>query len=56
VLQGEYGLHDIGMGVPVVLGENGVEQVVELPLTQEESDAFMRSAAMVEADLAQFKK
>jgi malate dehydrogenase len=56
VLQGEYGLHDIGMGVPVVLGENGVEQVIELPLTPEESAAFMRSAAMVQADLDQLNK
>ena len=56
VLQGEYGLNDIGMGVPVVFGENGVEQVIELPLTPEESAAFMRSAAMVRADLDHLKK
>ena len=56
VLQGEYGLNDIGMGVPVVFGENGVEQVIELPLTPEESAAFMHSAAMVQADLDQLNK
>ena len=56
VLQGEYGLNDIGMGVPVVFGENGVEQVIELPLTPEESAEFMRSAAMVQADLDHLKK
>jgi malate/lactate dehydrogenase len=44
------------MGVPVVFGENGVEQVIELPLTPEESAEFMRSAAMVQADLDHLKK
>jgi len=56
VLQGEYGLNDIGMGVPVVFGENGVEQVIELPLTPEESAAFMHSAAMVQAEHYQLNK
>ena len=56
VLHGEYGLHDICMGVPVVFGENGVEQVIELPLTPEEAAEFKRSAAMVQADLDRLKK
>jgi malate dehydrogenase len=56
VLRGEYGLNDICMGVPVVFGENGVEQVIELPLTPEEAAEFKRSADMVRADLARLKK
>jgi malate dehydrogenase len=56
VLQGEYGLHDTCMGVPVVFGENGVEQVIELPFTPEEAAEFKRSAAMVQADLERLKK
>ncbi len=56
VLEGEYGLSDICMGVPIVFGENGVEQVIELPLTAEESAEFKRSADMVQADLARLKK
>ena len=56
VLQGEYGLNDICMGVPVVFGENGVEQVIELPLNPEEAAEFKRSAAMVRADLDRLKK
>jgi len=56
VLQGEYGLRDTCMGVPVVFGENGVEQVIELPFTPEEAAEFKRSAAMVQADLDRLKK
>jgi len=56
VLQGEYGLDDICMGVPIVFGENGVEQVIELPLTAEEATEFKHSADMVQADLARLKK
>ncbi|RMG31901.1 MAG: malate dehydrogenase [Gammaproteobacteria bacterium] len=44
VLDGEYGQHDIAMGVPVVLGPGGMEQVVELPLTEREQEALERSA------------
>ena len=56
VLNDEYGLSDISMGVPVVFGESGVEKVIELPLTPDEMAEFKRSAAMVQADLARLKK
>lgn len=51
VLDGEYGQRDIALGVPVVLGEAGVEKVLELPLTEDESAALLRSAAAVRASL-----
>ncbi len=51
ILDGEYGQSDIAMGVPVVLGQSGMEQVVELDLNREELSAFSRSAEMVRADL-----
>lgn len=51
VLEGEYGLSDICMGVPVVLNACGVERVVELPLDDEERAQFQRSAAGVRADI-----
>lgn len=51
VLDGEYGQRDIALGVPVVLGETGVEKVLELPLTEDESAALLRSAASVRASL-----
>jgi malate dehydrogenase len=56
LLNGEYGLSDISMGVPVVFGEHGMERVIELPLTPDESSEFNRSAAMVRTDLAHLKK
>jgi malate dehydrogenase len=47
-LEGEYGLHDIYVGVPVLLGAGGVEKVIEVELTPEEQAALQRSAAAVE--------
>ena len=44
-LCGEYGESGLFAGVPCVLGANGVEQVVELPLTDEEKATFHASAA-----------
>jgi malate dehydrogenase len=46
-LQGEYGLHDVFMGVPVKLGAAGVEQILEITLTSEEKVALHTSAAAV---------
>ncbi len=51
ILEGEYGQRDIAMGVPCVLGRDGMERVVELPLNDEESAAFATSAAGVRADI-----
>ena len=56
VLDGEYGLNDICMGVPCVFGEHGVERVIELPLTAQEATEFRKSAESVRADLAKLKK
>ena len=47
-LEGEYGLHDIYVGVPILLGAAGVEKVIEVELTAEERAALKRSAAAVE--------
>jgi malate dehydrogenase len=52
VLDGEYGLNDICMGVPVVFGEGGMERVIQLPMTAQEADEFRRSSEHVRADLA----
>jgi malate dehydrogenase len=46
-LQGEYGLHDICFGVPVVLGRNGAERILELDLNAEEKAAMARSAELI---------
>ena len=44
LLEGEYGLNDICIGVPVILGRNGIESVVELELTDAEKEHMSRSA------------
>lgn len=54
-LQGAYGLKDLCLGVPVVLGRQGVEKVVEVPLSPSERSAFEASAAAVRADLEVLK-
>ena len=46
-LEGEYGLKDLYMGVPVILGGNGVEKIIELDLTDDEKKALEKSAESV---------
>lgn len=46
-LTGQYGIHNLFMGVPVKLGAGGVEEIVEIGLTPEESAAFRFSAKAV---------
>ncbi len=46
-LRGEYGYHDIFLGVPVLLGKNGIEKIIELDLSPEEKAALDESAAAV---------
>jgi malate dehydrogenase len=46
-LEGEYGLKDVFMGVPVKLGAAGVEQIIEIDLTADERAALHKSAAAV---------
>ena len=43
LLEGEYGLNDICIGVPVVLGRNGIEEIVELDLTDAEKEHIVKS-------------
>ena len=47
LLEGEYGESDLCIGVPCVLGRNGIEKVVELKLNAAEKEAFAKSAAAV---------
>ncbi len=44
LLDGEYGLNDLCIGVPVVLGKNGIEKIVELNLTEAELNKLKESA------------
>ena len=46
-LQGQYGASDVYAGVPVVLGQNGVERIVEFKLTEKEKTLFEKSVTSV---------
>ncbi|AEH45293.1 malate dehydrogenase, NAD-dependent [Thermodesulfatator indicus DSM 15286] len=46
-LEGEFGVKDVFVGVPVVLGARGLEKVLEFPLTPEEKETFLLSVAEV---------
>jgi len=54
-LDGEYGLNGTAIGVPVKVGINGVEQVIELDLTDEERVALASSAEVVKDMIGQMK-
>ena len=49
LLEGEYGLTDLTIGVPVILGKNGIEKIVEIDLTEDEKALLSESAAGVSA-------
>ena len=54
-VNGEYGLHDIYFGVPVQLGRQGVEKIIEYDLNEEEMAALRRSAEHVKANIAKLE-
>jgi malate dehydrogenase len=49
LLRGEYGIDGLFIGVPVLLGRNGVEKIIELELEPDERDLLLKSAAAVKA-------
>jgi malate dehydrogenase len=55
-LDGEYGLSDVFVGVPVILGREGVEKVVELPLSPQDSEKLKTSAEHVKSTMDQLLK
>ena len=55
-LEGEYGIQDLFIGVPVKLGAGGVEEVIEIQLTEDETAALMKSAAAVQGLKDDLKK
>ncbi len=54
-LEGEYGISDLFIGVPVKLGANGVEEIIEITLTDDEKTALKKSADAV-AELKELLK
>lgn len=47
LLNGAYGLRDVALSVPAIVGRQGVERVIPFPLTQEEEEKLHRSAAII---------
>jgi malate dehydrogenase len=55
-LDGQYGLDNLYIGVPVVIGAGGVERIVEIKLTEAEQSAFDKSCEAVKKLIEDFKK
>lgn len=55
-LTGEYGIHDLFIGVPVKLGQKGIEGIVQIKLTPEEDQALKKSAEAVRGLVEVMKK
>ena len=51
-LEGEFGISGVFLGVPVVLGENGVERILEFPLARDEREALQKSVEAVKRQVA----
>lgn len=52
-LSGQYGLDDVYIGVPVILGKEGVERIIELELTQEEAASLQGSGNFYKSQLSE---
>jgi malate dehydrogenase len=55
-VDGPYGIKDLYVGLPVVIGEKGIERVVELELIAAEKDALAKSAEAVKGLIEACKK
>ncbi|MEM3752770.1 MAG: malate dehydrogenase [Candidatus Bathyarchaeia archaeon] len=55
-LQGEYGFSNIAMGVPVILGKNGVEKILELELLPDTKKRLEKSAAVIKEAISQLSE
>ena len=55
ILEGEYGQEDIAIGVPAVLGKDGMEKIIQLDMNDEERAMFDHSASLVRKDLELLK-
>ena len=55
-LEGEYGLHDIFLGVPVQLGKEGIKRIIQLDLNDEEKALLRNSEQAVREVMETYKK
>jgi malate dehydrogenase len=54
-LTGQYGLKDLYMGVPAMLGKNGVEKVLEIKFSEDEKALFQKSAEAIRKTMSEAK-
>ncbi len=52
LLEGEYGQRDVHAGVPCIIGRNGIEEIIELPLTEKEQEQFNQSCDIIRQHIA----
>ena len=52
ILSGEYGLSNLSIGVPVKIGKEGIEEIIELDLEPREKDLFLKSAEEIKKNIA----
>src|SRR6056297_1328278 len=55
-LDGEYGLNDLYLGVPIILGRGGINRIIEIDLNKEEREMLEKSAESVKATLETLKE
>ena len=55
VLEGQYGLEGLALSLPAIVGRNGLEEVLEIPLSGEEEQALVRSAGQMKEAIASLK-
>jgi L-lactate dehydrogenase len=51
LLQGEYGFNDVACGVPCVIGKNGIEDIIELPLTDNEKEQMANTCRIIKENI-----
>ena len=56
LLDGEYGLQDVCLGVPCVVGQGGARQIVAAPLLPDEKTALSKSASILQDVLKQLEE
>ena len=54
-LNGEYGIRDVCLGVPAIFGKEGVEDIIELDLTQQQLESLQNSARKVKEGIEKIK-
>jgi L-lactate dehydrogenase len=56
LLEGEYGVKDVCLGIPCVVGQGGVQQIVKAPLNPEEQEALLNSASILRGALKELDR